>query len=256
VKAIIIAAGKGKRLWPLTSVEPKCIAIKVDGKSLLDIELDAMRSCHINNISIIRGYQAEKISVPNVKYYLNDAYARNNILSSLMYAEPELNDNVLISYSDIWYDTAVLKQLIKAPGDIVIAVDPNWASKYREHQNQAIAEAEVVKWNSKKCVVQIGKIATAPEKFDGEFMGLIKCSKRGCEIWKDEYSNVKQKFKNKPFQRAASLELAYLTDLLQELADHGVRVQCAEISGTWIEVDTAEDYAFLKKNYPVGYNLQ
>ena len=79
MKAIIIAAGLGSRLGNLTNDKPKCL-LEVAGKSLLQHQIDTLKSCGITNISVIKGYKKEKINYPGLKYYINDDYQNNNIL--------------------------------------------------------------------------------------------------------------------------------------------------------------------------------
>ena len=63
MKAIIIAAEPGSRLKNLTNDKPKCL-LEIAGKSLLQYQIDTLRSCGITNISVIKGYKKEKINYP------------------------------------------------------------------------------------------------------------------------------------------------------------------------------------------------
>ena len=70
------------------------------------------------------------------------------------------------------------------------------------------------------------------------------------EIFKQNFHRVKKLYWNKPFQRAKIFQKAYLTDLIQELVDIGVKVHCVIIESGWKEIDTVEDY----KKALVGFN--
>ena len=72
MNVIILAAGEGNRLKPLTNDTPKCL-VKLFGKSLLDWQLDLFQNLHINDITIVKGYLQEKIKKypPN---YLHDSW--------------------------------------------------------------------------------------------------------------------------------------------------------------------------------------
>ena len=61
MRVIIIAAGKGSRLNPLTDDKPKCM-LELNGKSLLQYQIDALRGAGIDRIAVIRGYKKEKIN--------------------------------------------------------------------------------------------------------------------------------------------------------------------------------------------------
>ena len=71
---------------------------------------------------------------------------------------------------------------------------------------------------------------------------MIKLSKKGSEIFKQNFHRVKNSYWNKPFQRAKVFQNSYLTDMLQELVDIGVKVHCVIIERGWKEIDTVEDY--------------
>ena len=60
-KAIIIAAGKGNRLMPLTDGKPKCL-LGVGNKTILEKQLEALRGCGITDIVVVRGYKKELIN--------------------------------------------------------------------------------------------------------------------------------------------------------------------------------------------------
>ena len=68
MNVIILAAGEGNRLKPLTNDTPKCL-VKLFGKSLLDWQLDLFQNLHINDITIVKGYLQEKINFTNVNYF-------------------------------------------------------------------------------------------------------------------------------------------------------------------------------------------
>ena len=99
MKAIIVAAGMGRRLRPYTDDRPKCL-VEVNGKSILQRQLDAYRDAGINEVYIVRGYMKESIQIDGAQYFTNTDYANNNILASLFYAEPAMAGGFLFSYSD------------------------------------------------------------------------------------------------------------------------------------------------------------
>ena len=74
-----------------------------------------------------------------------------------------------------------------------------------------------------------------------EFIGLAKFSQRGAEILKETYHDVVEKTAGSRFQQAASIDKAYLTDMVQELIDRGYVVRSVDIRGGWQEIDTPQD---------------
>jgi L-glutamine-phosphate cytidylyltransferase len=248
-KALIIAAGLGSRLKKHTKDLPKCM-LDFGGKTLLQRQLDSYKKNGIKNISLIRGYKREKINFKGIKYFENTDYQNNNILNSIFYAENVINGNIIISYSDILFDHSVVKRLLKSDHDISVVVDIDWRGYYVGRKDHPISEAENVIFNSNNEVEKIGKINTGDEEVHGEFIGMIKLSNRGAEIFKEHFHRLKKIYWNKPFQRAKIFQKAYLTDFIQELVDIGIKVHCVIIESGWKEIDTVEDY----KKALVGFN--
>ena len=251
MKAVIIAAGKGTRMRGFTRELPKCLAIVLNGKSLLETQLEVLRFCGISDISVVRGYKAEKINYPGIRYYFNDRYEGNNILESLFYAEREMDGSVIISYGDIWYGADIVEKLAQATGDITLAVDVQWRDTYLGRKEHPVEEAELVRWNENQEVTDIGKIGLEAGRIDGEFIGMMKLSPTGCKIFKECFHRARDLFARKPFQRSPLFEKAYLTDLLQEMADQDISIHCAVVGNEWREIDTLEDLdrvsEFMKK---------
>ena len=240
-KSLIVAAGLGSRLKDHTENTPKCM-LDFGGKTLLQRQLSSYKKCGIDDISLVRGYKKNKINYKDIKYFDNDDFKNNNILNSIFYAEEEINGNIIISYSDILFEPFVVQRALDSDHDISVVVDIDWRDYYIDRKEHPLTEAENVIFNSNNEVVKIGKIASEKEEVHGEFIGMIKLNHRGCEIFKQNFHRVKKFFWNKPFQRAKVFQKAYLTDMIQELVDIGVKVHCVIIERGWKEIDTVEDY--------------
>ena len=248
-KALVIAAGLGSRLKKHTKNLPKCM-LDFGGKTLLQRQIDAYKKNSIKDIAVIKGYKKEKINYKGIKYFENTDFKNNNILNSIFYAEDFINGNIIISYSDILFDSTVVKRTLQSNHDISVVVDIDWRGYYVGRKDHPISEAENVIFNSDNKVEKIGKINTGNEEVHGEFIGMIKLSNRGCEIFKEHFHRLKKLYWNKPFQRAVIFQKAYLTDFIQELVDIGIKVHCVIIESGWKEIDTVEDY----KKALVGFN--
>ena len=243
-KAIILAAGPGSRLRPLTDDKPKCM-LEINGKTLIERQIETFRNCGIDDITIVKGHKKNLINYPGMKYYINRNYRNNNILESLMHAEKEMDSEFIASYSDILYDEGIIKKLMKSGGDVSIVTDTDWVSHYKDRYQHPIEEAEKVAVKDGR-VTRITKIINPNEAY-GEFIGLVKFSNKGADTLKKEYARVRKEFQDRPFQTAASIEKAYLTDMIQELIDRGHGVESVDIKGSWLEIDTLEDYERAKK---------
>ena len=240
-KALIVAAGLGSRLKKHTENLPKCM-LDFGGKTLLQKQLDAYRNCGVEDIFVIRGYKKEKINYKGLRYFENTDYRNNNILNSIFYAEKIINGNIIIAYSDILFDSSVVQRILNSNHDISVVVDIDWRGYYIGRKDHPVTEAENVIFNSNNEVEKIGKINTSSQEVHGEFIGMIKLSNRGTEIFKEHFNRLKKIYWNKPFQRAKIFQKAYLTDFIQELVDIGIKVHCVIIESGWKEIDTVEDY--------------
>ena len=250
-KAIIVAAGLGSRLGDLTANTPKCM-LEVNGKSILQHQLDSYEANGIEDISVVRGYKKEKINHVGLLYYENIDFENNNILNSLFYAEPSIKGNVIISYSDIVFSPKIVERLMECNADISIVVDVDWRERYLTRYDHPIEEAESVVFDANQLVVDIGKITPNIDDVHGEFIGMMKLTPRGAEIFKLHFHRAKQLFWGRPYQRAATFQKAYITDILKDMTELGVHIQTVIIEQGWQEIDTMEDLENAKTKFKFG----
>jgi choline kinase len=159
-----------------------------------------------------------------------------------MCAEEAINQHVVVSYSDILFESVVISRLLQSDHDISIVVDIDFRGNYVGRRDHPINEAESVIFDANNYVVEVGKIMTSKKDVHGEFIGMMKLSPRGAEIFKNHFHTARQLFDGKPFKRAAEFRKAYLTDMIQYMVDMGVRIHCVIIERGWREIDTVEDY--------------
>lgn len=122
--ALILAAGTGTRLMPLTRETPKCL-IDVAGKALLDREIEILRARGLNDIVIATGFAHDKIrrhadrAWPggNVQLTFNDRHASTNYIYSMWLAGKIISDDVILLHGDLVFDPVVLDKLLDSPGD-------------------------------------------------------------------------------------------------------------------------------------------
>jgi len=211
-------------------------------KTLLQRQLEAYQACGITEISVVRGYKKDKIDYEGLKYIENTDYENNNILNSLFYAEEAICGHVFCAYSDILFDAKVVQRVLESPHDISVVVDKDWRGYYDGRRDHPLEEAENIIFDADNKVISAGKIMATKNDVHGEFIGMIKFSPRGANVYKRYFHRSKKLYKGQPFQRAKVFEKAYLTDLIQEMADLGVPIHCVIIEQGWKEIDTIEDY--------------
>jgi phosphoenolpyruvate phosphomutase len=239
VKAIIVAAGMGRRLSPYTDDRPKCL-VEINGKSILQRQVDAYRAAGVDEIIIVRGYMKDKIQVPGARYFENDEFRINNILVSLFYAEPAMDGGFLFSYSDIVFRPEVVRTVMDTTGDYSLVIDRRWHEAYVGRVNHPVEEGEVARVEADR-VTLVGKKTMPAEEATGEFIGLAKFTARGAEMLRKRYHERRGELAGKPYGRASKFEVAYLTDLLNDLIESGEIMRPAFIDGGWREIDTVED---------------
>jgi L-glutamine-phosphate cytidylyltransferase len=249
-KAIIIAAGMGRRMESLTQDKPKCL-LPLNGKPLINIQIDCLRSNGIKDIFVVKGYQANKLKIAGLQYFMNPDYEDNNILESLFYAQEEMHGDIIILYCDIIFETSVVEELLASKEDISIVVDENWKANYIGRKLHPISEAESVFFDEKGYVVEIGKNVRTlnKENAPGEFIGMLKLTENGSELFKKYYEQSKKTYSGQPFQQAPNFKKAYLTDLFQEMVDNSIAIHCVKIKNGWKELDTQEDFYNAEKSF-------
>ena len=241
MKAIILAAGKGTRLWRYTRNVPKCM-LKFKGKTIIERQVETLRANDINEIIIVKGYKSDKIQIPNIKYYTNTDYENTNMVHTLFCAKEELIGDVIVSYADILYESRVLKKLIKLKSDTIVTVDIDWKKYWTIRYGNTTTDTESLVVNEKGYILDIGQIYPPKDKINGRYVGLLKFSSKGIENVKKVYYELRSKFWNKQWPKDKLFQQAYMTDIIQTLIDEGIKVKAMKIKNGWLEFDTNEDY--------------
>lgn len=239
--AIILAAGQGTRLRPLTDQTPKCM-VEVNDKPMLNWQLDTLQSVGIENIIVVTGYKENKINDPRITKAFNEDYASTNMIYSLFCADEYMKGNVIITYGDIIYSKEVLKKLIEDERDIVIASDEEWQEYWESRCEDPLSDAESFKKGENGTVQSLGKKAKNVDEIEGQFIGMVKLSPKGVERIKEEYHSCKDKDEcsSNAWGSGRDLKNAFMTDLMNHFAQNG-ELYFNPIHRGWFEVDDPED---------------
>ncbi|MEH2050613.1 phosphocholine cytidylyltransferase family protein [Nostoc sp.] len=155
MKAIILAAGVGRRLGKDGQIQPKCL-LKFNGKSLLERHLNYLRHYQIDEVVIAVGYQAQRIQdeikalgAENwVSTVYNPDYTKGSVIS-LWTVRQHLaaGDDILLMDADVLCDRRIIEQLVKTnipnsflldrdfePGDepVKLCVKDNYLVEFRK----------------------------------------------------------------------------------------------------------------------------
>ena len=246
MNAIIIAGGNSTRIRPLSNEIPKTM-IEIYGKSILERQIELFQRYGISDITVVTGYQSEKINLPNITCIKNEKYKSTNVNEGLFCAKAKLNDSVVIAYGDLMFEYEVLERILNFKGDIGVGVRLNWKPHYKGRTLHPISEAENVVIENNK-IVKIRKNISKCEKNQiiGEFIGIMKLSKNASDILVQKYLELEKSHIGK-FHNAPSLKQAYITDMLQEIIDSDYLVEPVIIEGKWCEIDTIQDIEYAKR---------
>lgn len=268
VTAIIVAAGRGRRLGPETAEIPKCM-VQIAGRPILHRQMEALAAAGARRFVIVRGYLGERITPPagfDVHFVENPDWASNNILTSLMFAESWMTEDFLFSYSDIVFATDHARRVATAAPDhgIALVIDRLWRDTYVGRIQHPISEAElasVVPARDQPAsgypiggdaqglplhalrVDRVGKTVVPADEAVGEFIGLARFSKAGAAALRREWQRARSApgGLEAPYGRALHLRQAYLSDAFNALAAAGQPLTPVLVEGRWREIDTEED---------------
>lgn len=236
MKAIILAAGEGKRLRPHTQDRPKAM-VSVAGKPMLQRTVEILQQLGITDISVVTGYHPETINYPNIKKYFNPKFETTNMVVSLFCAQEELSDDVLIIYGDILLSKEVLKTLLASNANIAVAVDKAWRAQWEKRMENPLKDAETMKINKEGNIIELGKKPKDFSEIEGQYVGLIKISKSSAEKIVAFYHSLDRQL---PYN-GRTFELMHMTDFLQLIIDRLMPIKAVDIHAGWFEIDTPSD---------------
>ncbi|GJL49929.1 phosphocholine cytidylyltransferase family protein [Candidatus Nitrospira salsa] len=229
MKTIILSAGQGRRLLPLTAENPKCL-LQIGGKSLLEWQLQELRQCGIEQVSVVVGYGADKVEqllqqqgYENwVRTIFNPFYAVADNLGSCWVARGEMTDEFILLNGDTLFESAVPRQLLASPRHPVTLVTDSKGT-YDADDMKVILDGTKL--------ARVGKTIPIGETH-GESIGMM--------VFRDEGPTVFRQAVEQALRRPESLKKWYLS-IIDELAQAG-SVWTSAIRGLkWGEIDSSAD---------------
>lgn len=237
MKALILAAGRGSRMKLITEQKPKCL-VQYNGKTILAWQTDALKKNGIDDISIVAGYRENLISNSSYRKIINKDWNKTNMVYSLMCAKDLLEEkgDLIVSYSDIIYESNVINNLIRTEGDIVVVVDKNWKRQWELRFDDPISDAESLRISQDGNITDIGQKVQKIEEIEAQYIGLIKLNEKGKESILNYYQTLTNITKDK-----GKINNFYMTDLLFGLIQSHIIVKACVIGGGWLEFDSEGD---------------
>jgi len=253
VKVIIPAAGaphNQEALEPLLEDVPLAM-LDINGKPLLQRNVETLHISKLYDISIIRGYQKDSFDIEAIQYFDNPKYQSEGILSSIMCAQNQMDSKTLLIYSDILFENSLVEHLKSVESDFVVVVDNSFrrTAKRNKKLDLVITKEKLPSGNrilTYERLYQVERIGSVfpEEAASAEFIGMAMLSEKGSRIFKKEYHDALVAYKNNPFYESESIYQASLEDFLQHLIELGYRVEAMQVNSGWMEVHTLDDYKY------------
>ncbi len=226
-KAIVLSAGKGSRLLPLTAERPKCL-IDLNGRSLLEWQLDALQGAGLADIVVVTGFAEETVAEvaarrSGVRTLFNPFYHVADNLGSVWMARAELDRDTLLLNGDTLVSPRLLERVLEArPGPIAVTVDEK--DSYDSDDMKVLRDGDRL--------LRIGK-ALEPGAYNAESIGLLAFRGDGPSLFADQVERM--------MRRPDGTRRWYLR-AIDALAQSGADVRTVSIRGEeWQEVDFPED---------------
>jgi len=230
MKAVILAAGVGKRLGAVTENRPKCL-IEIGRRSLLLRYLDALLSVGVKTVVLVVGHRQELIRTAvgeayrglAIRYVVNGQYQRGS-LYSLWLARAAFDDDLLIMDADVLCPASFMARLVNSPHPNALLIDET-VCQDAEERMAVIRNGRVVALTKKR--------PPQPPDLLGEGVGFLKVTRR------DSESMVAAM---EPFVKKGDLDMEY--EDTWEAFFRAVPVGYEKVGGQpWIEIDFPEDIA-------------
>jgi choline kinase/phosphohistidine swiveling domain-containing protein len=225
-QVVILGAGRGVR-----GSVPSAIVDIDDHTRVMDWLLDAFAALDNIQVCFVGGFKADEVveRYPQVRTVFNREWAHTGPVSSLGLVPDDRSRHTYACYSDVVFRRSAVAALRDAVGEVVVAVDTKWRSRYDARSRRDLAHAEKVRL-ADRSVREIGPRVDT-DAADAEFAGVLRLSGEGKET---AFAAI----------RAGELApAATLPDLIRHLLERGFEVTAVDLEGDWAELDAKQDLA-------------
>jgi choline kinase len=230
MKAILLSAGQGSRLAPLTADRPKCL-LPVGPKTLIDWQLETLKACSIDDVVVVIGFQAEMMERHlarhdaggfRVRPIFNPFYKVADNLGSCWMARAEMRTDFMIVNGDTLFEAAIARKLLASPdAPITITIDRKPA--YDEDDMKIVEEDGGLKAVGKKLPL---------ETVNGESIGMLLLRGSGPDLFVATVEAM---------MRTPDGAKVWYLQAIDRLARKGVVRTCSIHGLQWGEVDFPPD---------------
>lgn len=237
MEALILGAGSGSRLMPLTQDRPKCM-VQIGSETILEHQVRTFQRCGITSINVVVGHYGE--TVPRkFKIVSNHNYQNSNMVESMFCAAHLFSgkDDIIISYGDLIYKDDILKSLIKSSGKIAVAVDIAYREYWEARMANPLDDLETLKLDSAGNITEIGNKPKSYADINAQYMGLLKIKKTLAKKFLNEWLSLPTGGIN----NGPNKKNLYMTDFLQLLISKNYKIKAVPVENNWLEIDTLSD---------------
>ena len=212
--------------------------LDTDGKPLLQRIVESLHLAGIQDVTVVTGYQGDKVHIEGVDKRHNDAFMTKGILHSIALAEDKWKDSVLLHYGDVIVSPENLQSFTSSDDAIAIMISPLLREgRYEKKKFERVAlhhprsaSQRTLERHPRNELTGIGK-DLAPDRSDGEFIGLVLLNPQGIPLWKKTVAGLS----------AEERDTMSLHALLQRMVDAGIAITTFEARTGWAEVHSVED---------------
>lgn len=238
MKAILLAAGQGTRLRPLTDERPKAL-VEVGGRSMLERARSSLVAAGVEDLTVVTGYRAERISELGFATRHNPEFATTNMVWSLFCAEDVMEacaaagEDLLIVYGDILFHPDLVRALCAAPQTPATVVNTGFRKLWERRMDDPLSDLETLLTDDAGRILELGEKPSGYEQIQAQYTGLIRLGTADLARARALWSEL----------RASSDDARglYMTRFLTCLIAAGVDLWSVPWAGGWMEVDAPED---------------
>jgi len=229
MKVIILSAGQGRRLLPLTAGMPKC-GVEICGRSLLEWQLREIAQCDVEEVVVVSGFHAEyvdelvdRMDMVPVRTLHNPFYDASDNLGTCWVARHEMQGDFIILNGDTLFESGIMQKLLASDVDAPITLVTDRKGDYDEDDMKVVVEGNRLQ--------RVGK-QLALDTVNGESIGMMVFRDGGPELFVRTIEGL--------MRTDRGLKMWYLS-AIDGLAQEG-QVSTCDIHGlSWCEIDDRGD---------------
>lgn len=237
MRAIIVSAGQGRRLFPITRDLPKCLVPVDDSRPVLAVQLETLAAAGVDEAVVMAGYGIDKVErfaaahgVPGIRVRVryNPFFDQADNLITVWLASLDLAGECVLLNGDTLFERRVAERLLATPASPLTIV-VNQKPSYDADDMKVTLAGETVR--------AIGKDLPL-EASHGEAIGMTLMRGEGAAAMRDALEQLVRRY---------ATQRVHYTTAIGELARRGLVRACSMTGLWWAEIDSLEDLEIARK---------